>query len=732
VADAAGAADAAQAVEDVEPPRVTITQATPLLTSPEQMLQVTVTVENRAETSIRGELQLSVANDPFASRAALDAWTDGPLEQIEDETWPVKGVMVRLEAGQQESFTIEASAQSANLGKRGDEPGWGPRGVLVNWDTTTERHLAQDRTYVVYAPPETASGTVSLAVVAGLTAGAGELREPALARIARVSDATRDAWIAWALDSSLLTSADNEDPAATDRLAETVLEAVEAGKAVYGLPYQDIDEAVLASGAAGADQVVAAATALSDTRLRESLGAETAARISGGLVWAARPIGAIEAQNMAREGASLILADPAQFDPPLAQAVYRLEAGPVLAAPDLYLSQMLDKPDAVLAENKILADSAFAAQRSQVEGAAAALVVALLRDWDPDQDGVELLDTLVHAPWVEPVALAALANEPAASGPQLTNDPVWPGPDTADYEALLERIGHAVAFSSLTDEPEDYLTRALPPLLLPLSNSVQTGAARATAAQTALVGAATELPPVQVVVGSEVNLISDDGMVPVVVENQSNVAVTGLTVKLTAQTNAIRIDQAAELNLKPGQAVTARVPVHALANGVFDVQVELLDRDQRPVTAPASMTMRVRAEWENLGTAAIGALLGVVLVLGVISTARKRRAARRAGGGDGDGRRSGDDDKRRRGGGRAKPGDVAPLAGDVAPLADAVAPVGGPAAASSGGVVQMSEAVAASSGGVVQMSDAVAASRDNVVRAGEADDVGAPGRSRAE
>jgi hypothetical protein len=170
---------------------------------------------------------------------------------------------------------------------------------------------------------------------------------------------------------------------------------------------------------------------------------------------------------------------------------------------------------------------------------------------------------------------------------------------------------------------------------VPLSNTTPDGTARAKAAQTALADAATALPPLQVVAGSELNLISEDGMVPVVVENQSNVAVSGLVVKLTAQTNAIRVDEVADLDLRPGQSATARVPVHALANGVFEVRVDLLDPDGALVAAPASMTMRVRAEWENVGTAAVGGLLALVLVWGVISTARKRRRVRRAAAGAG-------------------------------------------------------------------------------------------------
>jgi hypothetical protein len=299
-------------------------------------------------------------------------------------------------------------------------------------------------------------------------------------------------------------------------------------------------------------------------------------------------------------------------------------------AVDGFLTAAVTGAETVASKNQLLAYSAFRAVRAQVDSVPSSVVVALPRDWAPDRGGASLLSFVAGAAWVAPTSLAVLLGEPAGAAPQLEAAEHQPGPPARDLAAILERVGNEVAFASLTEQPEAYLERSLPPLLVPLSNAVKEGAPRAAVAQTALVDAAAGPAPVQVVAGSEVNLISEGGMVPVVVENQSNVAVKGLVVKLTAQTHAISVEEPAVLDLSPGQLVTARVPVRALANGVFDVRVDLLAEDGSAVTAPASMTMRVRAEWENVGTAVIGGVLALVLVLGVISTARKRRSARRA------------------------------------------------------------------------------------------------------
>jgi hypothetical protein len=626
---------------DTPAPRLTIVDATPVLTAPEDKMTVSVTLDNTTVDPISGNINLRVANDAFGSREELNAWTGRGVEEATDDAWTVKAVTVKgLEAGQRQSFTIEVTAQEMYLGARPGEPGWGPRGILVAWETLARQSAAQARTYVVYAPPDVAEGTVRLSALAGLTAGPGETHEAAVERLETVATATADPWIAWMLDPSLLTTPENQDQSAVERLADAVEEAVAFGKPVYSLPYQDVDEAMMAAAGSASSQTVDACRTLSQTGLRESLGEETAAHIQGDVSWVARPVNRSQTQALGAAGATTVVLAPDQFSSPLTQAVHRVEAGPLVAVGDPYLTRAVTKtaaePTGRLRENLLLADSAFAAVQSQVTGEAASLLVTLPRGWEPDSSATTALQTLEDAAWVTSTQFAALLNEPGGAAPDLTAAVDPPGPPAQDLTALLDRVSNGVAFASLTEQPEAYLDRSLPPLLVPLSNSTREGAARKEAAQTALADAATSLAPVQVVAGSEVNLISDDGMVPVVVENQSNVAVKGLVVRLTAQTHAIRVTDSAVLDLSPGQSVTARVPVRALANGVFDVRVDLLDQDGAAVTSAASMTMRVRAEWENIGTAVVGGLIVLIFVFGVISTLRKRRSGRRAAAADGE------------------------------------------------------------------------------------------------
>jgi hypothetical protein len=630
---AGGTTAAVEAAAQSGAVKLTILSATPVLNSPDQPMRVTAELTNTTAELVTGDINLRVAYDPFNSADELRAWTSRSVAQARNDAWTVKAVPHQSVApGQTATFSFETNAERMVLGTRGAEPGWGPRGILVELETLAQGPTAADRSYVVYAPDEAARGRMNLTVVAGLTAGPGETRDKTLARLDTVATATAESWITWLLDPALLTAANDSSQGATQYLAARVRDAAESGKAVYTLPYQDIDEALLDGAAAGAAAAEQTSRELAQRTLEEVLGPDTAGLVGSDLSWAARGLSAAGAEFIRQSGSSAILLAPDQAGLAGDGAVHQSPGGLTLIAPDAWLGEKLKRLDGTLDVNTVLADAAFAALQGQIDGQVGVRVVVMPRGWEPSAGGDLLLRQLIGASWVETVTLRSILSQSASPVAALAAGDTWPGPSLSELRELLQGIAHDAAFASLTAQSGEYLARSVPPLLVPLSNATPVGQSRTEAARTALTDKATSVPPVQVVAGSEVNLISDDGMVPVVVENQSNQSVSGLVVKLTAQTNAIRMDDGVEVELSPGQSVTARVPVHAVANGVFDVRVDLLDQSGQPVTGPASMTMRIRAEWEDRLTAVIGWILGTVVVLGIIATARKRRADRRTGG----------------------------------------------------------------------------------------------------
>ncbi len=73
------------------------------------------------------------------------------------------------------------------------------------------------------------------------------------------------------------------------------------------------------------------------------------------------------------------------------------------------------------------------------------------------------------------------------------------------------------------------------------------------------------------------------------------------------------------------------VPVQArVGNGEVTLDLQLRSRASVAIGDPASVDVTVRAEWETIGIAALGVVVGGLLLLGVIRTVLKLRARRRA------------------------------------------------------------------------------------------------------
>lgn len=71
---------------------------------------------------------------------------------------------------------------------------------------------------------------------------------------------------------------------------------------------------------------------------------------------------------------------------------------------------------------------------------------------------------------------------------------------------------------------------------------------------------------------------------------------------------------------------TVRVPIEAVANGNVDLTVHILDEPGGDdVGRSASFMVRVRADWEDIGTAVVAGLLSVGFVIGMVRTIRSGR-----------------------------------------------------------------------------------------------------------
>lgn len=262
------------------------------------------------------------------------------------------------------------------------------------------------------------------------------------------------------------------------------------------------------------------------------------------------------------------------------------------------------------------------------------LLLTVPRDWHPDPAVASAqLAALDAAPWVRLEPLAALVGAPD------------PG---IDRDTLPQRVeaGSAVGAEQLDTLEETLATRAelaqvvADPSTLLGDPETELLAATSTAwradpeGRRALVAesiAATQAlrTVVQVRPGSQINLISTSGELPVVVENTLDQPVE-IDVTLRPADPRLRVDSAPRVSLAPQSSETVHVPVHAIQSADVAVAVELRTADGVLLDDSTVMEVRVRAEWEGIGTAVIGGLLALGVVVGLVRTIRRGRTSRRA------------------------------------------------------------------------------------------------------
>lgn len=123
---------------------------------------------------------------------------------------------------------------------------------------------------------------------------------------------------------------------------------------------------------------------------------------------------------------------------------------------------------------------------------------------------------------------------------------------------------------------------------------------------------------------STINLISSNADLPVRITSSLDQDVT-VRVHLVPSAQRLQTDADTTVTVPARGEVTSKVPVTAVGSGDVDLTIEVLAADGTRVGTPATVHMRVRADWENLGTRVIGAGLVIMLAVGITRTVRRGR-----------------------------------------------------------------------------------------------------------
>jgi hypothetical protein len=261
------------------------------------------------------------------------------------------------------------------------------------------------------------------------------------------------------------------------------------------------------------------------------------------------------------------------------------------------------------------------------------LLVTVPRDWSPEVAQVQAqLAAITSAPWVRTESVSGLVGAPE-TGVDRGSLPNRSLQDveipSAELAAVQEAVTERRRLASMVADPDALLGDAGLEVLAPVSVAWRTEpvgrtvlVSRAEAATQALRNAVSVQP------GATINLISASGGLPIRVENSLPQEVT-VEVILQPGDTRLRADDSVTTAIPPGGQRTVQVPVHAIQSADVDVTVQLWTLDGELIEDATVMLVRVRADWEGIGTAVIAGLLALGLVVGLIRTIRRGRTTGR-------------------------------------------------------------------------------------------------------
>jgi hypothetical protein len=672
---APGSAQAATpaATPDASHVLVQVTSVEPQVLRPTQDLIVTATIRNDTATALENpRATLRISRFRLASTTQLATWAGSAVSA---DAGKAVGSSVDipgpLAPGMSVQATLTVPASASGLLNTPDA--WGPRGLAVEL-TDVGRRLGLDRTFLLWLPDETAPTPSPVSVLVPVvgpasttaatatptsspapspaatattsTASSGAALEldaltGATGRLRALIDATgHHAEVSWAVDPSLVEAAAAGGSGSTTWLADLTQRS--ARRDVLALPWGDPDLAAIAH-ADRPDLLT----------LARDASAGSAATVFGGspqtqLVWAADDIpDATTATLAVRSGARALVVGPQALAPEdeamstrAGTVAVRTDAGSLTAlVPDAALTAALTDADTVdpgatpaTAAQRILAETAVAAHEKASAGQH--LLAALPRDWYPDVPIVQAqLDALATAPWVDLTSVTGLigrAGDDSARAPLPTSTRSPQELSPAHVVALGDARASVAAFATVVPAPDTLLAGLDREILSPLSVAWRTALLeRGALVDTVLTDANTRRTGLSVLVSPNFNVIASTTQIRLTVHNALPQAAT-VRVDLRPRKACLTVtDGPTPATVAAESDAIVSVDVQANANCDVDVDVYLLALDGTVVASPAKFSARLAPTIENVGTLAVGALLALGLVVGIIRTVRRGQTANR-------------------------------------------------------------------------------------------------------
>lgn len=636
---------------DASPVTVRLLSLSPEVTRPGDTLTVVAQVENTSTTDITSPVaRLSVSKYRILTRLSLASWSDLPT------TSPL-GTLVEsvplpdtLPAGG--SATVTFSVEADSLGLLGGQAGWAPRGLAVSvvGDGTTQRPgapLGVLRTYLLWFPVADDEVTpLDVSVLVPVVGPATDPLDPATSasaleeatassgRLGKVLASTEDVdAVGWAVDPALVGPvAGADEPASSASAGSWAGRLLTASRAreVFALPVFDEDWSAFA--AAGVD-------------LPER--APLPADLSGwrtDLTWPAQAAPSTQTLRLAAQaGAPVVVVAPGALEPspeltytPTGQAPLTTSAGPVTAlVPDAVLSAQLATPtqsSAAAARQRMIAELSVISRERPAQSRQVLLTTP--RTWSPAPDVARAqLSGIGSVPWARlaPVSTLIGAADPAVTRTEVASSvTVEEEISRATLDELAALTSRAESFAQIVPDPTVLTTPVTTAARAATSVAWRGDPEGRTAAVARVRDAVAELSgTIAVVPKSDFTLISSGSNLPVRLSNSLDQPAT-VTITLNPDDPRLVAEAPVTLVVPAQSEAEAMVKVTAVGRGNVTVTVNVTSPDGSAVASPYSFGVKVRADWENLGTGVIAVLLVLLLGAGIWRTIHRGRSDRRA------------------------------------------------------------------------------------------------------
>ena len=238
------------------------------------------------------------------------------------------------------------------------------------------------------------------------------------------------------------------------------------------------------------------------------------------------------------------------------------------------------------------------------------------------------VNALFSPRWVSALSFTDMASsEPTDVDRQIVDAGTLDADTSTAITAMASSLTMLEPLANATDDPNavyDSVTpRILPALSAQLTPSEQLDSATAMTSQvTGMLSAVTVEP------SSAVNLINKSANFPVLVRNNLPWPVR-VDVTLVPDDPRLRATPALSQTLAAQGATTVEVPVGAIGSGDIEVTYKVTTPDGTVLDDSRTVTVRMRAGWEDAITAVIASLFGLLFLAGIRRSLRKR-AARKA------------------------------------------------------------------------------------------------------